>query len=347
MPVNLFWVVKSTMHPNQLPQDLDPRIRLLQVAILVIGILCGKAVGDEARADRPTIERTVHRAVEYLSNEVASWKTEHKCYSCHHHGDGARALFAAARKTSDTKTPAIVESLEWLRRPTDWDHNGPDGPFSDRRLARIQFAGALAEAVQQQLVPDRKPLVTAAEQLVREQLPTGAWDFEGIDSLGGSITYGRALATAQARNILVLADRAKFRQAIERADAWLRQFEPRSVIDSAGVLIGIGEASDELAVLQRQRCLDIVKRGQTDEGGWGPYVTSGSEAFDTALSVLALSSQTSTRGGEMQAKGILYLIRSQLSDGSWPETTRPLPRESYSQRVSTSAWSLLAMLTQW
>jgi len=69
------------------------------------------------------------------------------------------------------------------------------------------------------------------------------------------------------------------------------KIEPRSVIDSAAVLTGLGEASDGSAEAQRQRCLDILKRGQTDEGGWGPYVTSNPEAFDTALVVLALAAQ--------------------------------------------------------
>jgi hypothetical protein len=44
------------------------------------------------------------------------------------------------------------------------------------------------------------------------------------------------------------------------------------------------------------------------------------------------------------AHGRDYLTRSQSSDGSWPETTRPTGQESYAQRISTTGWALLALL---
>jgi hypothetical protein len=34
----------------------------------------------------------------------------------------------------------------------------------------------------------------------------------------------------------------------------------------------------------------------------------------------------------------------QMSDGSWPETTRPSNQESYAQRISTTGWALLALM---
>jgi hypothetical protein len=40
----------------------------------------------------------------------------------------------------------------------------------------------------------------------------------------------------------------------------------------------------------------------------------------------------------------MYLIDQQQADGSWAETTRPSGGESYAQRISTTAWALLALL---
>jgi hypothetical protein len=39
-----------------------------------------------------------------------------------------------------------------------------------------------------------------------------------------------------------------------------------------------------------------------------------------------------------------YLVKMQMSDGSWPETTRPSNQESYAQRISTTGWALLALM---
>ena len=35
----------------------------------------------------------------------------------------------------------------------------------------------------------------------------------------------------------------------------------------------------------------------------------------------------------------------QEADGSWPETTRPPGADSYAQRISTTGWALLALLS--
>ena len=47
---------------------------------------------------------------------------------------------------------------------------------------------------------------------------------------------------------------------------------------------------------------------------------------------------------EAIAKGKAYLASQQRPDGSWPETTRPADQESYAQRISTTAWAMLALL---
>jgi hypothetical protein len=71
-------------------------------------------------------------------------------------------------------------------------------------------------------------------------------------------------------------------------------------------------------------------------------VTSPPEVFDTALAVLALS-QTREMP-DAARRGRRYLIDQQQPDGSWSETTRPSGGESYAQRISTTAWALLALL---
>jgi hypothetical protein len=78
--------------------------------------------------------------------------------------------------------------------------------------------------------------------------------------------------------------------------------------------------------------------------------------FDTALAVLALSlldaeprlARSAYRPEQLKdaiASGKKYLVSQQRPDGSWPETTRPADQESYAQRISTTGWAMLALLT--
>src|SRR5579859_38292 len=86
------------------------------------------------------------RALGYLAREVPRWSKKNRCYSCHNNGDAARALYVAVRLRRAIPAGALADTTHWLERPAGWDHNGGEGPYSDQKLARLHFAGALAEA---------------------------------------------------------------------------------------------------------------------------------------------------------------------------------------------------------
>jgi hypothetical protein len=291
------------------------------------------------------------RAVQYLTREVPRWRQEHPCYSCHNNGDAARALIAARTKDHALGT-ALDDTLVWLRSPSRWDANATGGGFDDKPLARIQFAGALASASHARLTPPES-MRAAAQLVAADQAIDGSWRLDSSESVGSPATYGTALATWAGRRVLVTAQATDLLPAIARADRWLRRFDPKNIPDSAAVVLGLERATDADAVAQRTRALDVLRRGQSTAGGWGPYTNSPPEPFDTAVAVLALTSiddalARPSYGGAARgtaiALGRRFLIQRQLPDGSWPETTRPAGQESYAQRISTTAWATLALI---
>ena len=281
------------------------------------------------------------RAISFLSREVPLWPAENQCFSCHNNGDAARALFAAVRLGHDVPSESMSETLEWLARPEGWADQKGEEAFSDAVLTRIQFASALADAVDAGLIGDRDALLRAAELVASDQAPDGSWRLDASGSIGSPATYGMLLATATARHILASAA-SRFEDELERVDRFLRDVEVKTVLDAAAVLLALANAEDVAAMEQQSKCLGLIVTGHAPSGGWGPYVSSRPEPFDTALVVLALS----RLGGHetLVDEGRRYLLESQLDDGSWPETTRPAGQLSYAQYISTTGWALLALL---
>ncbi|MFO0950028.1 MAG: prenyltransferase/squalene oxidase repeat-containing protein [Isosphaeraceae bacterium] len=299
------------------------------------------------------------RALAFLAREVPLWSRENHCFSCHNNGDAARALMDARRRGVARAKPTgpgpgtdpLSDTLAWLARPEGWDRNGGQGPFSDKTLARVQFTAALADAVSAGLVTDRAPLLAAAATLAKDQAADGSWPIEGEpEVLGSPAAYGRPLATLTARNALYAADPLRYRSAVERADRWLDARPVVRVMDASIALLAVGSPGRISEGPGRYRArrtaaLERLRAGQSDDGGWGPYVDAPPEAFDTALAMLALARQTpdaETRA--MIARGRAYLLANQNPDGSWSETTRPSGAESYAQRLSTIGWAALALL---
>lgn len=260
------------------------------------------------------------RAVDFLRREVPAWEPANRCYSCHNNGDAARALFAARDAGMDVDAP-LAATLRFLRRPEAWKDNGVDAEFSDKKLSVLQFAHALAASGER-----GDSLRAAAAQLRALQQPDGSWAVDAGGLPGSPVTYGRTLATVVARRVLAQAG-----EPVDPADAWLRARVPAGPLD-AGALLMWGRRDD---------CLDLLRRGQSSYGGWGPTLTSPPEVFDTAIALLGLAAVDGDPG--QIRRGRDFLLREQFADGSWPETTRPPGSESYAQRLSTSGWATLAL----
>lgn len=285
------------------------------------------------------------RAIAYLAREVPRWWKNNQCFSCHNNGDAARALYTALRLSYELPAEALSDTTRWLSRPAGWDENRGDPQVSDKKLARIQFAAALVEAFEYGVVKDLKVLRESAESLLPYQDPDGSWKVDAGAAVGSPVTYGVGIATWLARQALEKANDGRFREPVERAAEWFRKVQISSVPDAAAAALALQALSDTRSRAKFRECLNLIRRGQASDGGWGPYIHAPPEPFDTALALLALAGErTLPEFRSAVEKGRSYLLRTQLSEGGWRETTRPPGGQSYAQHISTSGWAALALL---
>src|SRR5262245_65321501 len=86
-----------------------------------------------------------------------------------------------------------------------------------------------------------------------------------------------------ARRTLEAADSVAFSGAIARANQWLTAERPVNILDAAAMLMALPKSESV-----RKKCIDLLLRSQTSDGGWGPQPRAPAEVFDTALVLLAL-----------------------------------------------------------
>src|SRR5262249_56251287 len=130
-------------------------------------------------------------------------------------------------------------------------------------------------------------VVGGGELVAADQRPDGAWQIDPEESVGSPAAYGNTLATAVSCRTLRRADPGRFRTQIACADRWLRSKEVHNVFDAAAILLGLNGAMDDAAHAQRRRCLALIRKGQSVEGGWGPCVSAPPGPFETAGGLLA------------------------------------------------------------
>jgi hypothetical protein len=242
-------------------------------------------------------------------------------------------------------SPALTTTTEWLVHPNQWDSNRGNPAFSDKNLARIQFAASLLEAFDAGVVKDRAALLAAADSLLDSQQADGSWQVDAGAAVGSPVTYGPYLATYMARRTLQAASNSGgqlLTEPIARATAWLAASHPMNVLDRAVVILADpGRASDPVDSL-----LPAILNARNPDGGWGPFRSAPSEAFDTAMVLLALDAVKDhmPQVREAIAGGREWLLKTQMNSGDWQETTRPAGSQSYAQHVSTAAWATEALM---
>lgn len=299
-----------------------------------------------------TSKTTEARAIEFLQREVPAWSRDNGCFSCHNNGDAARALFAASQKGYRIPSNAVADTTTWIASPAEWDHNKGDPGFSDKRLADLQFMASLKAALESGNAKADTALNVAALKVAKAQTEDGSWPVDSANPVGSPTTYGTTLATYMAWDSLRHVSTPEIATTRQKAEQRLSAIKPDSVPNAAVILLfhsnrwGNEAENPPLPhVVDYRTALEFLKRAQTGDGGWGPYVDSPPEAFDTALALLALAGFRTEAGvPDRIRRGREFLTATQRSDGSWPATTRPSGGESYAQQMSTTGWAALALL---
>ena len=284
------------------------------------------------------------RAVNYMVSEVPRWPMENHCFSCHNNGDGARALYLAQRMKYSVSADALKDTSAWLEKPGDWGKAGETG-FGDEKLARIQFAAALVDAVDGGFVKDKTLIARAAAQLLPHQEADGSWQVDAQAATPSAVTYGPVLATTMARRTLERSEETRFNDAIARADKWLAGADVATTVNAAAVVLAFENRTDAVFETSRERALNVLLGSQNGDGCWGAYPKTPAEPFETAMALLALNSVRERPEVEARiARGRGFLISSQSEDGGWPAARQSAAGETYARHISTSAWATRALL---
>lgn len=245
-------------------------------------------------------------------------------------------MAAARRAGVAVPDAALAASFAWLRQAKRWDEGAKRAGSSDLKLARLQFAVAALE-----VLDERQPRLAAASVLLADQSPGGEWAVDTGDAPGSPITWGTSLATALALRNLRALNWRDAEPACRRAEDWIRRRTPSSTVDAAAQLLALPED-----VSVRRAPLAFLLSSQTREGGWGPRRGTPAEAFDTAIALIALDQlPPAVRPRANIGKGRAFLAAQRAGTGGWPETTRPSGQQSYAHHVSTTAWAVLALLS--
>jgi ankyrin repeat protein len=250
------------------------------------------------------------------------------CVACHQQSVTSLALAEARKRGIKVNERTAREQVQvtalFAKTFREQFLERADQPVSSPPSVGYITLGLAAENYQ----PDDISDALVIEMAGRQQLD-GSWT---AFSHRPPLEYSRIASTALAIRAMELYGppglKAQFRERIQRGRTWLLAAEPSSNHDRAFRLLGLSWSGADQKLLETQS--DALLKVQRPDGGWSQHPAMESDAFATGLALYALhlgSNLAATH--DAYQRGVDYLLKTQLADGSWHVKTRSFPFQTY------------------
>jgi ankyrin repeat protein len=305
----------------------------------------------QQRLDGESIRRAVAASLPPLQRSGQTITQTRKCVTCHQH-----ALLAMTVGLARQHGFAVDEQIATAERAAVQAFLGRRAPLLllganlDPTLAAYSLVGFAAEDLPPNTLTD-----ALVHYLVLHQHQDGSWPTEAYrPPEDGSAFLFTALAVRGLQAYTPRGRSVEIAARIARARRWLLAAQPVETVDSAFQLLGLKWS--DAAAQDVAKAAGLLLRQQRDDGGWAQLPTLPSDAHATGQVLFALH-QTGALSGDAAAyrRGVEFLLRSQLADGSWYVPTRCLPALRFSssgfphrrsQFISAAAtcWATMALV---
>lgn len=299
------------------------------------------------------VGQAVEKSVALLQQSSVQFFNKSGCGSCHHQFLTGELVALAREKGLAVDEKLAAESMKQAMAV-----HAPD-----RELALQRGRGAVMAIITMPLLvslaaqnyPASELTDAFVHDIAASQGSNGAWR-PVVSRPPMTSTFS---ATAQAIRALQAyapeGRRLEFAERIQRARAWLLSASPQVTEERVMQLLGLRWSDADPARLKELAGQLIAM--QRDDGGWAQRPGFESDAYATGETLYALH----YAGGlsvshTVYRKGVQFLLRTQLADGSWLVRSRSVKFQPYfesgfphghDQWISASgtAWGAMALAT--
>jgi ankyrin repeat protein len=292
-------------------------------------------------------------AIEQLQKTGPQFHQRMGCISCHHQSLPAVAIHLAADHGVPVETAVQNHARDatlamWAPSRENF-HMGNCSIFGFLGNVTYGMLALAEEGVKPNAVTD-----AAASCLSSLQWSDGRW--EGSDMrppLAGRTPFVyTALAVRALGTYAVPAQRAETAERIARARGFLRNNNASDTQGESFRLLGLIWSKAPRRDVDRQANRLMALQGR--DGGWSQRLSMASDAYATGQALYALHAGGLKATDKAYSRGVAFLLRTQLEDGTWflrsrtlgfqPyfETGFPHGREQFISAAAT-AWAAIAL----
>lgn len=291
--------------------------------------------------------RAAQRGIDWLQPAAIKWQQDNNCFGCHIQAQTVMGL-AIAKKQDYTVSDRVLNDLNTFTE----QQQRADGTYVREETgepATLFAAMGLAYWDEFKGVQQNPRLIKAVDWLAARQTPAG--DLAYRDWLGcgvRAVEQGSIMTTA---NSLVAFERAfietrnrRYREAADRALAWLAAAEPATTQDKVFKLLTLARSGGPARKPLLQRLVEQLILDQHPAGGWrecSEPATKDPNPFSTGEVLYAFKQAGVSVSSSPFVKGVQYLLAAQREDGSWPADARAF--HTMGAPHAPSMWAIIGL----
>jgi ankyrin repeat protein len=317
------------------------------------------SVAEAIQRALPALTKTAEDSVSTFLRHAS----KQDCISCHQQQLPLPALSLAHSRHFATDRAATRHQIELMKRSFLIGHIKHGNESHNLLEVNLQttfhpepaiVAGYFAMGHRLEHEPASLLTDSMVHQLATIQYPDGHWSW---NLPRPPIQASDITATAQAMYTIqsypIPARRSEFESRVKRARAWLAKARVETNEERVHQLLGLAWAGEKPGALKK--FAEELIRQQRADGGWGQLAGLGSDAYGTGQSLYALIEGAKIPAGHPALRrGIDFLLRTQLADGTWHVRTRAHPfqppmdsgfphgRDGWISSAGTS-WAVMAL----
>src|SRR2546425_931101 len=339
------WLLSKGVDPNAKNDRGDTAYQLAaRVGIASTLDLLVKAGAKEVKEEWPkpagsalSVEAAVKKVIPLIEmSGEPGWKARH-CVSCHSNSLPAMTVAVARKKGFAVNEEQAKKELgfaiatdEPVLEPNRLG-SSPIGGGSDTlgyTLMGMAAAGAAADAL-----TDAHIHFMSLNQYLDGAFRNASYR---PPSEYGPFTTS-AVAVRSIKLYPIPGRREEFKERVDRARRWLLSAKAFSTEERSMQLNALADAGASQS--ERAPFVKALKAAQNHDGSWGQLPGVRPDAYATGEALYALHVSGSVPANDpVYQKGVQWLLRNQLADGSWFAPTRAVPVQPHTFESFPNGW---------
>ena len=274
-----------------------------------------------------TVREALARSIPLLQRADVTFFEKTSCVSCHHNSLTAMTVVKARKHGIEVDNQIAQRQLKNVASYIEnWRERALQGMGIPGESNSINYT-LLGMAVEN--YPPDEATDAMARFLKGQQSPEGYWRRVADRPPLGSSKFQITAVTLRALKVYgPKAQRPVYDKAVRLAAEWLKRTAPQTNEDRVFQLLGLAWAGGNDDVIQNAaRELLALQRA---DGGWGQLPTMTSDAYATGQALVALNEAAGVPSTDpAYQRGVQYLLKTQLEDGSWHVKSRAIPFQPY------------------